>query len=151
MTDGSPYDTLAEGYDNLFVRPRDLAENAEIKRRLVKHDATRGRVLDVGCGTGFLLEIEDIWAERYLGVDLSQEMLEVARKKFPQHTFERQDMGSLGYPSGSFDSVVALWSLSYAADPIQAAEELTRMLKPGGSLFVVVYAQWESDSSPLPY
>lgn len=147
----TPYDTLASDYDALFTRPRDLAENDELRRRLGRHNATEGRVLDVGCGTGFLLELCGLPPERYVGIDISDEMLAKAKAKFPAHTFEAQDMDCLGYLDESFDSVVALWSLSYSSDPREAVAEILRVLRPGGSIFVVVYAEWRGSESPLPY
>jgi len=144
-----PYDHLADQYDAMFTRPRDQAENREVARRIRKLGAS-GTVLDLGCGTGFFLELIAKDPSEYVGIDISAAMLAKARLKYPEHAFDIGDMSQLSYEADSFDFVVALWSFSYTTNPERAANEVRRVLKPGGKFFAIVYADW-GPVSPLPY
>ena len=91
-------------------------------------------LLDVGCGTGFLI---DILAKqrpaRYCGVDLSNEMIRVAKgKEIPGAAFAVGPADRLPYPDESFDIVTCSQSFHHYPYPEKAMEEARRVLKPGG-------------------
>lgn len=105
---------------------RDIA--AQIK------DAPYEALLDVGCGTGFLI---DLLAQqrlaRYVGLDLSPEMLRMARQKqIPGTDFINGSADSLPFPDGSFDIVTCSQSFHHYPYPEKAMAEALRVLKPGG-------------------
>jgi len=141
------YDSIAPDYDSLFLSRRDKAENEVLKELLSK---VEGKVVDLGCGTGFFLEVAPRPTEDYVGVDISNRMLEKAEAKFPRHNFHKADMTKTGLPEGEFDSVVSLWAMHYA-DPEHAFKEATRLLRPGGQIVVITYGPWAQGDSPLPY
>ena len=97
-------------------------------------DVPYGALLDVGCGTGFLIEIlaKQRTAE-YCGVDLSDEMIRVARGKGIQGAqFTVGAADRLPYPDGSFDVVTCSQSFHHYPYPEKAMQEAKRVLKPGG-------------------
>ena len=98
----------------------------------------RGRVLEIGIGSGRNLPFYGAAAEEVVGVDPSAELLAMARRAaassprpvdLVERTAER-----LPFPEGSFDTVVVTWSLCSISDPIAALREARRVLKPDGQL-----------------
>ena len=91
-------------------------------------------LLDVGCGTGFLI---DLMAKRkpakYCGVDLSDEMIRVAKgKAIPGAEFVVGSAEKLPYPDETFDIVTCSQSFHHYPYPEKAMREALRVLKPGG-------------------
>jgi ArsR family transcriptional regulator len=105
-----------------------------------------GDVLDVGCGDGHLASLLDGRCARYVGVDVSEKVIDAARRREQRRTgrstakhevrFEVADMHSLPLPDASVDVVLMLHVLGYAADPKRALAEATRVLRPGGRAVV---------------
>jgi phosphatidylethanolamine/phosphatidyl-N-methylethanolamine N-methyltransferase len=102
----------------------------------------RGRILEVGVGTG--LSLPDY--KRHLevtGIDLSPEMLEKARERVNEgglnHVagLHEMDAGELKFPDGSFDTVVAMFVMTVVPDPEKVMRELSRVVKPGGEVMLV--------------
>jgi len=98
------------------------------------------KILDIGAGTGFLSLILAEMGYDVVGVDISEEMLERAKKKAadqglkPKVEFKLDDAEALSFRSESFDAVVnraVLWTLP---NPKKALSEWKRVLKPGGKL-----------------
>lgn len=101
-----------------------------------------GRVLDIGTGTGRLLELLAPRVSAGLGVDASRAMLALARARLAQadlaHLAVRQaDMYRLPLPDRAYDLVVLQMVLHYADDPAAVLAEAARVLAPGGRLVVV--------------
>lgn len=82
------YDAVAESYDSLFKDKASIEENRKIASMLFE---VSGIFLDVGCGTGLLLDILKVSPDEYWGIDPSSKMLDVFRKKHP----ERQNRNSV--------------------------------------------------------
>jgi SAM-dependent methyltransferase len=99
------------------------------------------RVLDVACGTGALTLAV---AERVgpqgsvVGLDASPDMLTVARRSPHQIEWIEGFAEALPFTDGSFDRVVSQFGLMFFKDPTQALREMTRVLRPGGTLAVAV-------------
>ena len=108
-----------------------------------------GAFLDVGTGTGRLLELVSPRAERAFGVDASRDMLALARARFAEHgvahrcAVRQADMYRLPLPDGGFDVVALQMVLHYAEDPAAALAEAARVLRPDGLLVVVDLAPHE--------
>ena len=117
------YDELAEGYDDFHVDTKSLAENGFVARHLASRISARTRVLDLGCGTGLLLDLLPIAPDCYVGIDVSRRMLDTARGKHPNHRFVLADAQQLDPAFGQFDMVVSLFgSASYCElDPLAAS------------------------------
>ncbi|WP_119677815.1 ArsR/SmtB family transcription factor [Indioceanicola profundi] len=107
-------------------------------------------LLDVGTGTGRMLELFGPRVERAIGVDASREMLSVARVNLDRaglrHCQVRlADMYQLPLPSQSQDAVIFHQVLHFAEDPAEALGEAARVLRPGGTMLVVDFARHELD------
>ena len=108
-----------------------------------------GRVLDIGTGTGRMLELLAPRVSAGLGVDASRAMLALARARLAKpalaHCAVRQaDMYRLPL-SGGYDVVLLQMVLHYAEDPDAALAEAARVLAPGGRLVVVDLAEHRRD------
>ncbi|HYD30685.1 MAG TPA: metalloregulator ArsR/SmtB family transcription factor [Azospirillaceae bacterium] len=102
-------------------------------------------LLDIGTGTGRMLEVLGPRVAHATGVDASREMLAVARARLEEvglrHCQVRQaDMYQLPLPSASFDAVIIHQVLHYAEDPADVLAEAARVLRPGGRMVVVDFA-----------
>jgi Methylase involved in ubiquinone/menaquinone biosynthesis len=104
-------------------------------------------VLDVCCGAGAsALPAAKLVGPRgkVIGVDLANELLELARAKAAQQhfgniQFELGDMLSLRFPSRSFDAVVCVFGIFFVPDMAKAVRELWRLVRPGGQLAVTTW------------
>ena len=110
-----------------------------------------GDFLDVGTGTGRMLELFGPRVEHAVGVDLSREMLAVARVNLERAglrncSLRQGDMYQLPLPSESFEAAVFHQVLHYAEDPRRALNEAARVLKPGGRLAIVDFAPHEVEA-----
>jgi ubiquinone/menaquinone biosynthesis C-methylase UbiE/DNA-binding transcriptional ArsR family regulator len=102
-------------------------------------------LLDLGTGTGRMLELFAPDIERGLGLDLSPDMLAIARSHLERgglrHCSVRQgDIYDLALPKDSFDVVVIHQVLHFLDDGARAIREAARVLRPGGRLLVVDFA-----------
>jgi ubiquinone/menaquinone biosynthesis C-methylase UbiE len=105
-------------------------------------DAPIRSLLDLGTGTGRMLELFGPHIERGLGFDLSVDMLAFARARLDRaglrHCSVRQgDIYDLALPNDSFDAVVIHQVLHFLDDGARAIVEAARVLRPGGRLLVV--------------
>jgi ubiquinone/menaquinone biosynthesis C-methylase UbiE len=102
-------------------------------------------LLDIGTGTGRMLEILAPQVRHALGIDQSREMLSIARVNLERAGLENAsvrlgDMYQLALPDASFDAVVVHQVLHYADRPATAITEAARMLRPNGVLVLVDFA-----------
>jgi ArsR family transcriptional regulator len=108
-----------------------------------------GELIDIGTGTGRMLELFGRAARRALGVDRSPEMLRLARVKLAQagipSELRQGDMYALPVASGSADTVILHQVLHYAQQPAAAVAEAARLLRSGGRLLIVDFAPHEHE------
>jgi ubiquinone/menaquinone biosynthesis C-methylase UbiE len=121
----------------------DEAVEAAIVRAL--SDAPVRTLLDLGTGTGRMLELLGPQIERGLGLDLSLDMLSLARARLDRaglrHCSVRQgDIYDLALPKDSCDAVVIHQVLHFLEDGARAIKEAARVLRPAGRLLVVDFA-----------
>lgn len=129
------------------IRSLYVAE-AEVERALlaaVGDGVEIGDLLDIGTGTGRILELLAPRASRAVGIDRSPAMLGAARPAFAdprlRHVQLRQgDMYRLPVADASVDLAVLHQVLHYADDPAAAIREVARVLRPGGRVLVVDFA-----------
>ena len=136
------YAKAAERYDEKWAFYLE-ATTRETLRRLPMTPAAR--VLDVGCGTGELLRrLRAKYPDAVLaGLDPVAEMLAVARDKLSGKEDLRLGYAdSLPWAAGTFDVVVSCNMFHYITHPVAALQEMTRVLRPSGSL---VLTDWCDD------
>lgn len=99
------------------------------------------RVLDVGCGTGELLEhLQELGAEP-AGVDPASRMVELARARAVGVDVRLGDFERLPFEDGAFDALLAVNALQFAAEQQGALAEARRVLAPGGTLGLAGWAE----------
>lgn len=132
-----------DGMDWDEMRALDLPAPA-IEAALLAHMPPHARhLLDIGTGTGRLLELAEARVERGLGVDASRDMLALARARLAERGLadrfqvRQADMYRLPFADASFDVVAAQMLLHYAEDPAAALAEAARVLHPDGTLLLV--------------
>lgn len=108
-------------------------------------DEPLGRVLDVGTGTGRMLQLVGDRADRAVGLDTSHSMLAVARANLERAgatnwELRQGDVHSPPLDAASFELVVIHQVLHYLDDPARAIAEAGRLVAPGGRLLVVDFA-----------
>lgn len=101
------------------------------------------RMLDVGCGTGYLMDQARKMGFDVVGIDPSIGMLEKARVKFG---FSKKEMivstaCRLPFPDASFDFLLASGSMAYVPNMAEAAAEMARVTKKGGIIRVIEHAK----------
>ena len=138
----------AEVWDQ--IRSLHVAESeveAAIDRALGKRGL--GRLVDIGTGTGRMIELFGPRASQAIGIDRSSDMLRVARVKLAaagiSSSLRQGDMYALPLADHDADTVVIHQVLHYAHSPAAAIAEAARVLAPGGTLLVVDFAAHERE------
>jgi ubiquinone/menaquinone biosynthesis C-methylase UbiE/DNA-binding transcriptional ArsR family regulator len=121
----------------------DTAVEAAIRAALA--DKPIRSLLDLGTGTGRMLELFGPDIERGLGLDLSLDMLALARARLDRAglkhcSIRHGDIYDLALPRDSFDAVIIHQVLHFLDDSARAIAEAARVLRPGGRLLVVDFA-----------
>ena len=132
------------------IRSLHVAES-EVERAIDRALGKRplGRLVDIGTGTGRMIELFAPRASQAVGIDRSSEMLRVARVKLEAAgiypSLRQGDMYALPLADGTADSIVIHQVLHYAHAPAAAIAEASRVLSPGGSLLVIDFAAHERE------
>jgi len=130
------YGRLAAHYDRRWSFYIEATLRETLRRLALQ---PRERLLDVGCGTGVLMEaiaaaIPDV---ELAGADASPEMLAVARRRLGDGALLREGQAErLPFADGSFDVVSSTNAFHYFRDPVAALEEMARVLRPSGRLVI---------------
>ncbi len=113
------------------------------------HISPNSRVLDFGCGNGRLLEILKDKDVDYYGVDISENLIAIARDRYPQfaaHIAKNSAEPKLNFPDNFFDVVISIAVFHHSPSAhyrLALAEELYRVTKPGGKIIVTVWNLWQ--------
>ena len=140
MTGLDPKRVVAAGYDEMaerYLAWSDLRPSAARLRYLALADAlipAGADVLDLGCGAGIPMTATLAVGRTVTGVDISAAQIALARANVPSATFLQTDLATLDFPSGSFDAVVAFYSLTHVPRGEHAAlfGRIRSWLRPGG-------------------
>jgi len=143
MTESKPrrgrrtlFDRWARNYDRSALQARLFRVVHEEVLQALDSAGTPHDVLDVGCGTGHLLELAtERWNARATGIDLSGPMIAEACRKYGgdgRFTFERGDASELPLAADAFDAVFSTMSFHHWGDQAAGVREAARVLRPGG-------------------
>ena len=127
------YDQLREANEDLSFS-KDLHEYAKFSDR---------KVLDVGSGNGYILGNYAQHGAQVYGVDITQISIELCQRRFEylgvHGHFSVASVEELPFASGVFDCVCSMGVLHHTPDIKKAIGEISRVLKPGGRLIIMVY------------
>jgi SAM-dependent methyltransferase len=137
----SSYDTDASGYAEkvrgLLGESPYLRASLALFAELV-HGAGGGPVADIGCGPGYVTgHLHDAGVDVF-GIDLSPEMIAIARRDYPDLRFEVGTMTDLDLADDSLAGIIAFWSVIHVPDHAMPGvfEQFRRVLRPQGPLLV---------------
>ncbi|OGA29693.1 MAG: phospholipid methyltransferase [Betaproteobacteria bacterium RIFCSPLOWO2_02_FULL_65_24] len=147
----------------LLPRLLDLVmRNEEATRyRMKTIPAARGRVLEIGAGSGLNLPFYGAGVTRLYALDPSRPLLDMAGRKHPPAglpvEFLERSAEEIPLESHSIDTVVTTWTLCTVPDPAKALHEARRVLKPGGALLFAEHGhapdpgvlRWQRRLNPL--
>jgi demethylmenaquinone methyltransferase/2-methoxy-6-polyprenyl-1,4-benzoquinol methylase len=143
------FDNISGRYDflNHFLslgidiqwRKKAILELAEIRPKLI---------LDVATGTGdFAIQALDLKPEKVIGVDISEGMLEVGRKKIKERHFDQiielrsGDSENLPFEENKFDAVIVAFGVRNFEDLKKGLTEIFRVVKPGGKVVILEFSK----------
>lgn len=140
------FDSIAENYDTLNHTLSMGIDRGWRKQGLnMLKKLNPKTVLDIATGTGDLAieAYEILKPESILGIDISEKMMDVGRKKVEKAklsdviTFQKQDCMALDLPDNSFDAAVVAFGIRNFEDLDKGLKEILRVLKPGGELMIL--------------
>jgi ubiquinone/menaquinone biosynthesis C-methylase UbiE len=143
------------GFYAKYILPRliDVAmrnkDTARLRAEWIPH--ARGKVLEIGIGSGLNLEFYSPEVQRVYGVDPSAELQQMARKRVGKSHVEVKFLSQsaeehLPLPHASIDTAVVTWTLCSIPNPSEALQQAKRVLKPTGRLIFVEHGR-SSDPS----
>ncbi len=141
------YDSLALEYDRRYRNP-ELNYMHSVEDEFLLKELTSGVVLDIGCGTGRQSILLAKNGFKTIGIDISKEMIEIARAKAAEEKIANVDFviattESLPLKTGCADSAISIFgALNHIPGYMRAFEEIARTLKPGGACIFTVVNRW---------
>jgi ubiquinone/menaquinone biosynthesis C-methylase UbiE len=138
----SGYDQMAEKFSH--TRKNFWGDLAFIADYVEDGD----KILDYGCGNGRLLEILKEKKVEYVGVDISQKLIDLAKEKYPDHSesfFKIASQGSLAFPDNYFNRIISVAVFHHFPEKYarEMARELFRITKPGGTIVITAWNLWQ--------
>ncbi len=134
---------VAEGFNRIARMPHMRLMRWFVARRATSR-TPHGQAVDLGCGPGYLVTdlIRQAPDLHVTGIDLSDEMLAEAEAHVQRHgasqhaSFRKGDVQQIPFPDDSLDLVISTLSLHHWLDPVAVLDEISRVLRPGGSLLI---------------
>lgn len=99
------------------------------------------RLLDIGCGSGMFAAEAALQGAMVSGLDASAPLLDIARARLPSGDFVQADMGTIPFLDHGFDVVTGFNAFQFATSPAAALAEARRVLRAGGQLAVMAWAE----------
>ena len=133
------HDNIA-GYDNAFGPVSRQTVEVTLDAANVRAGM---RVLDVCTGPGMLAEGAIHRGAEAVGLDFSDEVVELARKRVSTGEFHQGNAQDLPFPEDSFDAVVCGYGVMHLPEPEAALQEMRRVVRPSGRIAISV---WDSST-----
>ncbi|TAJ07299.1 MAG: class I SAM-dependent methyltransferase [Nitrospirae bacterium] len=115
---------------------RRLDSCREVLEEIEEALGRRGRLLDLGCGPGFLLKTARDAGWTVAGADVSSFATEHARDQFGISTVTTGSLEEVEFPANAFDVVTLQHVIEHFRDPVRMVQRISRWLAPGGILWV---------------
>jgi ubiquinone/menaquinone biosynthesis C-methylase UbiE len=135
------FGSIADRYDAWYQAPRGVRYDRLETRaldRLLPPAPTGGQLLEIGCGTGHWSQCFCSRGFEVMGVDISERMITLARKKdMAGATFEVADAERLPFADETFDVAAAITTLEFVGDSPRAVAEMARCVKKRGGTLIV--------------
>lgn len=138
------YNLIAEDYTRTraFI-PEDI-------KGLSEYTFAGERVLDSGCGSGRFFEVLRDKGIDYFGIDISENLIAIAKKNYPNVKFQVADALNLPFSQNFFDKIYSISVLHHIPSKdfrLQYLKETKRVLKPEGLLILRVWDLWKRKSA----
>ena len=104
-------------------------------------------ILDIGCGSGIFCEMAAKRGARVSGLDASEHLVAIAHERVQSGEFRTGEMEELPYDNQTFDVVTGFSSFQFAANPVNALKEASRVSKTGMVVIAVFGKPEESEST----
>ncbi len=132
------WDTQAISWDDRSKNMWTSGSRKTIIPFFNQHIPKEGRVLDVGCGSGYGTYLLKKSGYDVSGIDLSEEMIRLAKKNLEgmDISFQTANVDALPFSDETFSSLLMINVIEWTKDPLHSLNELKRVLKPGGHLCV---------------
>lgn len=132
---GKYYGDKATGYDEKRLSKDAFHNDQFVIQNFLKAVVTSGHnVLDVACGTNRISDFIRSLGGKYHGIDISSDMVELAREKDPQSDIRVADARNIPHPDATFDLVMTIKFLKWLPDDTTleaVVKEISRVMKPG--------------------
>jgi SAM-dependent methyltransferase len=142
----NPHPLGSAAYFDAYDAMREEKESRAFSRWLHEYDRFAGqRVLDVGCGNGYVLERYARAGARVTGVDLTEQAVDLTRRRFQLRGCRGElivaSAEALPFADASFDCVCSMGVLHHIPDTSLGVAEVRRVLRPGGRLITMFYSR----------
>lgn len=139
-----PYPLGTTEFFGFYDKLREANESVEFSYAVHEYKNFSGKkVLDVGCGNGYVLSKYAQEGAEVFGVDMTETGIDLCRNRFKllklKGHFYQQNAEELPFEDESFDCVCSMGVLHHMLNPEKAVAEIHRVLKKGGRLIVMVY------------
>lgn len=139
-------DEIAGFYDNMYLDDSDEEVAArglgytekQLRKIVMRRKPEGGRLLDIGCGFGAVLEEMSHYPWELHGLEIGEKAVNRARKRVPSATIHEGLIDDANFEAGHFDCILMVTVLEHLKDPKGALETVTRWLAPGGLLVLQV-------------
>ncbi|MBP9732525.1 MAG: class I SAM-dependent methyltransferase, partial [Candidatus Magasanikbacteria bacterium] len=130
------YNTIASYFSS--TRQFVWEDLKDFSQYITKEDT----VLDIGCGNGRVYQLCENLQVAYTGIDQSEELIAIAREKYPAVHFDVGEMTKLPYEDASFSVIICVATFNHLPDRasrLKSLGEMKRVLKPGG---IILMTNW---------
>jgi len=130
------YSKIADKYELYFNKNKFIKEDNKLFDIIKKF--IKGKVLDIGCGSGEVLENIEITKDNYIGIDPALGMINLCQKRFPKHVFHLSQF-EFYQTDKKFDTILALYGTFSYIENHYSYQKVLDILNPNGIYFLMFY------------